>query len=141
MDELCIIATDLVPQNTSRKEGGVMPIIKVWCLPLTSESTLEKLRGGIKVAVLSVKELGLENPEEITVLFPSAMMSYEFGKEIIVEVTALFEKPERTPKVRHGLAVKLAKMVSTFFPKAKIECFIHPFNPEQGFCALPPADS
>jgi len=114
-----------------------MPVIKVWCLPSMTEKQLRKLHRDIVEAVTLVKELGLKDETEMTCLFPSDMMSYGFGEEIIVEVTGLFEKPERTDEVRNLLAMFLGGAVRKRFPQARIECFIFPFNPKQGFWSTP----
>lgn len=110
-----------------------MPVIKVWCLPKMTERRLRKLHKEIVTAVVGVEELGLKNETEMTCLFPSDMMSYGLGEEVIVEVTGLFEKPERTEEVRNRLAIALGTTVKMVLPKALVECFVHPFNPKQGF--------
>ena len=110
-----------------------MPVIKVWCLPSMTEKQLQKLHKDIVGAVVSVEELGLKGEDDMTCLFPSDMMSYGLGSEIIIEVTGLFEKPERTYEVRNLLALFLGGAIAKRFPRARIECFIYPFNPKQGF--------
>jgi hypothetical protein len=110
-----------------------MPVIKVWCLPQVEEEKLNELHRGIVAAVVGIEELGLKDETEMTCLFPSDMMKYGLGSEIIVEVTGLSEKPERTASVHERLAWHLGMAVQRLFPKATVECFIYPFNPVQGF--------
>lgn len=69
----------------------------------------------------------------MTVLFPPDMMKFGLGSEIIIEVTGLFKKPGRTARIRNQLAKQLGAAIETHFPKAKVECFIGPFDPKQGF--------
>ena len=76
----------------------------------------------------------------MTVLFPTDMMKYGLGTEIIVEVTGLFVKPERTPEVRQRLAEALRCVIRGFFQKAMVEVFVFPFNPAQGFSMNPRAE-
>ena len=109
-----------------------MPVIRVSCLPQMSEDRLMKLHKDIETVVLSIKELGLRT-NSITCLFPPDMMHYGLGEEIIIEVTGLFEMPQRTKAVRQALAEALGKTVNAMFPAARIECFITSFNPAQGF--------
>jgi len=109
-----------------------MPIVKVWCLPLMEQKKLWELKKRIKAAVVSVEELELRE-NDITCLFPLDMMSYELGEEIIVEVTGFFETAKRTVDVRTRLARALGQAIFFMFPEAKIECFIYPFHPVQGF--------
>jgi len=113
-----------------------MPVIKVWCLPDIGESRLNVLHQELVRAVTSVSELGVKTENDMTCLFPSDMMKYGLGTEIIIEVTGLYEKPERTEAVRQRLAEALVGAVWGQFPETDlIECFVNPFNPSQGFCS------
>lgn len=111
-----------------------MPIIKVWCLPAIDEPKLNELHQNIVRAVVDVPELGLKDEKDITCLFPPDMMKYGLGSEIVIEVTGLFEKPERTDEVRERLARYLVLSVQELFPETElVECFVYSFNPSQGF--------
>lgn len=114
-----------------------MPVIKVWCLPKSSERKLNQVFESIINAVEGVPELDLKGKHSMTVLFPPDMMKFGLGTEIIIEVTGLFEKPEQTLEVRNRLAERLGKTLKEHFPQAMVECFVHPFNPEQGFWTNP----
>ena len=114
-----------------------MPVIKVWCLPKSTERKLNKVFGSIVKAVESVPELGLKGNKSMTVLFPPDMMKFGLGTEIIIEVTGLFKKPERTAEVRNRLAEHLGKTLKEHFPDAMVECFVFPFNPKKGFWTNP----
>ncbi len=110
-----------------------MPVIKVWCLPSLNESELNQVFEDLVKAVEGVPELGLKGKDSITVLFPPDMMRFGLGTEIIIEVTGLFEKPERTEEVRNRLAEYLGKTIIKHFPSSMVECFVFPFNVKQGF--------
>jgi len=111
-----------------------VPIIKVWCLPANqTEEKLQKLHKTIVGAVVSVSKLGLKDQNDMTCLFPPDLMKYGLGEEIIIEVTGLFEKPNRTNEVFRELAKKLGESVHELYPYARVECFIQSFNPMQGF--------
>ena len=110
-----------------------MPIIKVWCLPHLDEERLRYLYKKIVDAVEGVSELGIKGQSAITVLFPKDSMEFGLGEEIIIEVTGLFNKPERTFEVRQKLAEELGRAVSETFPRAKTECLVYPFDPADGF--------
>ncbi len=110
-----------------------MPVIKIWCLPKCSERKLNRVFDRIVAAAVSVRELGLKDKHSMTVLFPTDMMKFGLGTEIIIEVTGLFIKPERTEEVRNRLAEQLGKTIKELFPKAMVECFVSPFDPTQGF--------
>ncbi len=114
-----------------------MPVIKVWCLPKSTERKLNQVFEGIVKAVEGVPELGLKGKHSMTVLFPPDMMKFGLGTEIIIEVTGLFKKPERTAEVRNRLAERLGKTLKEHFPKAMVECFVFPFDPKQGFWTNP----
>jgi len=114
-----------------------MPVIKIWCLPPNqTENKLNKLHNAIVSAVTSIKELGLKDEKDMTNLFVPDLMQYGLGSEIIVEITGLFESPERTPEVLNGLAGAVGRTVKLFYPEAKVECFVYSFNPATTFCAL-----
>jgi hypothetical protein len=83
--------------------------------------------------LVGIPELKLSSEQDMTVLFPPDMMTYGLGEEIIIEITGLFKKPERTRFVRHCLAVQLGSTVKKLFTNAKVECLVHPFNPVDGF--------
>ncbi|HPT08545.1 MAG TPA: hypothetical protein PLE28_02525 [bacterium] len=111
-----------------------MPIIKVWCLPAgQTEECLNRLHKAIVKAVVSITELGLKNENEMTCLFVPDLMSYGLGDEIIVEISGLYDKPERTEEVRQDLAKSVGSSVKELYPQAKVECFVSTFKPEQGF--------
>ena len=110
-----------------------MPVIKVWCLPNSNESKLNQVFEDIVKAVESILELDLKGKDSMTVLFPPDMMKFGLGSVIIVEVTGLFEKPERTTEVRNRLAEYLGKTIIKHFPSSMVECFVFPFDVKQGF--------
>jgi hypothetical protein len=110
-----------------------MPIIRVSCLPKMPKKELRRLYQSIMQAALEITELGLTGEKDITCLFPPDMMKYGLGSEVIVEVFGLFEKRERTPDVIDRLARNLGTAVVGFFPNAKVECLIYPFNPKKRF--------
>lgn len=112
-----------------------MPIIKTWCLPPNqTEQDLNRLHKAIVSAVVGIPELGLHDENDITCLFPSDLMAYGLGDEIIVEISGLFEKPERTEEVLQYLAKKVGTAVQDLYPGTnKVECLVYSFNPKQGF--------
>ncbi len=113
-----------------------MPIIKVWCLPQIEEEKLNSLHKALVRAVSSVEVLGVNNENDMTCLFPTDMMKYGLGTEIIIEVVGIYDKPDRTDEVRKKLAEYLVVAVREQFPDTGlIECFVYPFNPALGFAS------
>jgi len=111
-----------------------MPIIKVWCLPANqTEENLRALHSAIVAAVIEVNELGLKDQNDMTCLFPPDLMKYGLGEEIIIEVTGLFDRPERTDEVRQRLARNVGEAVHLLYPEAKVECLVATINPVKGF--------
>jgi CRISPR/Cas system-associated endonuclease Cas3-HD len=110
-----------------------VPVIKVWCLPKGDEADFNKLHQEIVRAVLSVPELGLRDEKDMTCLFPPDLMQYGLGDEIIVEISALYEKPERTAEVRQCLATRVGEAVKRLYPQALVECSVATVNPAQGY--------
>lgn len=109
-----------------------MPVIKVWCLPQETEEKLRRLHKTIVAAVVDVPELGLRDENDMTVLFPTDMMTYGLGQEIVIEIS-VFEKPERTGEVLNVLAANVGGAFKWIYPNAKIEVSVDTFNPKQGF--------
>jgi len=113
-----------------------MPVIKVWCLPSgQTKDDLNRLHKAIVAAVVSIRELGLQSENDMTCLFPPDLMKYGLGEEIIVEISGLFQKPERTQDVRQRLARNVGGVVKAFYHNAKIECFVATIDPLDGFWA------
>ena len=111
-----------------------MPVIKVWCLPPSDEQKLNQLHQAIVRAVASIPELNVTNEKDITCLFPSDLMQYGLGTEIIVEISGLYKKPERTDEVRAQLAERVGQAVQQEYPDTElVECFVYSFEPSQGF--------
>ena len=110
-----------------------MPVIKVWCLPKETEENLRALHKTIVAAVVDVSELGLKDENDMTVLFPPDMMTYGLGQEVIIEISGLYEKPERTDEVLNRLAANVGASFKWLYPKAKIECFVATCDPRRGF--------
>lgn len=111
-----------------------MPIVKVWCLPANeSEEKRQFLYRVILNAIMSIEKLGLKSEKDVTCLFPSDLMAYGLGSEIIIEIGGLFPSPERTLEVRQYLAGKVGGRVKELYPGAKVECFVSTFDPAQGF--------
>ena len=110
-----------------------MPIIKVWCLPERTEDQLNSLHQLIVKEVCAVEEFDFKDENDMTVLFPPDMMKYGLGSEIIIEISGLFEKAERTEDVLNRLAKGVGGAVSTIFTEAKVECFVNQVKPSVGF--------
>jgi len=79
----------------------------------------------------SYKIFGLKDETNMTNLFPPDQMQYGLGSEIIVEVSGLFVKPERTFEVKQLLGSTLGEAIKALYPKAKVEVFVITFNQEQ----------
>lgn len=118
-----------------------MAIIKVWCLPPDqSEKDLNKLHRAIVAAVVSVSELGLQDQNDMTCLFPADLMKYGLGEEIIVEVS-LFKQPARSKVTLINLAENISKTIKELYPQTeRVECFVRFFDPyasDQAFSMAP----
>ncbi|HVV15446.1 MAG TPA: hypothetical protein VHD55_03555 [Candidatus Paceibacterota bacterium] len=102
-----------------------------------SEGKLRELHKSVVAAAVSIKELGLKDENDFLTVFPVDMMEYGLGTEIMVQVSELWDKPERTPEVRNRLAQALGKAVKELFPGALVAARIDPpFSPkEHGFWA------
>ncbi len=111
-----------------------MPALIIYGVPDDKSGILEELTSElINVVACSVEELKLKT-SDVSCFYPKDLMAKGLGEEIIIFVECLTDKPERTENVRNRLAHAIVETVSRFFKDANlIECFIKPFNPEQGF--------
>ena len=110
-----------------------MPVITVQGIPHNIfKRRLTKFCDELIDSTSQIEELNLTK-NDVSCFFPVDLLIKGLGEEIIITVDGLFSKPERTSEARSKLAKSLANCGKKHFPKAKIECFIHPFNPEDGF--------
>ncbi|MFH1253119.1 MAG: hypothetical protein V1664_02180 [Candidatus Uhrbacteria bacterium] len=123
-----------------------MPVVKVYGLPskLANDNegkfVLTALIVKIREAVAGVKELGIDD-DQVSVFCIPSFGGVELGEEIIVEITGLFKKPERTHGVLQRVAEAVAGVVrdriSPILPRFRmVEVFLFPFDTEaNGFAA------
>ena len=125
---------DSVKRITSSKLA--MPVITIKGGPSKiPNNKLVLIREDLAHVVTSFRRLNLKR-KDISFFFPLDRQ-IDLDNELIIEVSGLFTKPERTQEVKDGLAKNLALCLKGFFPKAKVECFVRSFDPqEEGFCVL-----
>ena len=118
-----------------------MPILLVFGATEHFSRTTGKValvRAELKSRVSEISELELSEAQ-VTVFFPTDYLSGAEGSEkgdIVVFVEGLFIKPKRTPRVCERLAETVCATMRTHFPDAGlVECFVHSFDPAQGFAS------
>ncbi len=110
-----------------------MPIIFVHGIP-ADVVKVNLLKKCLKEATAEVEELHLKS-KFVSCFFPGDLLP-QTGEEIIIFVTGLDDKKERTERVRNNLAEALKKVTLGLYKDAKlIECLIFPFYPVQGFAS------
>lgn len=115
------------------------PVIKVWCLPKMTEDQLRQLHAEIVAAAMKVRGLDLRDENDLVCLFPSDMMTYGLGEEIIIDVTFVrYPQTANAMMRQQQLAQALGEMMHKMFPKAYIECHIHLFDAGNGFWSTNP---
>lgn len=111
-----------------------MLIIKVWCLPHLEEAQLNQLHQSLVGAVVGIPKFGVKDEKGVVCLFPSDMMQYGLGEEVIVEVTGVKEMWSRPDTSSWDqLAARLGYAVREHIPNANIECFVYGFRPTNGY--------
>lgn len=111
-----------------------MLIVKVWCLPADQpEDVLRRLHLTIVEEVFKMRVLEVNDEDDMVVLFPPDLMKYGLGKEIVVEVSGLLEKPEITDGVCNELAFNLGARVCHFYQNSRVVCFVQTQNPNRGY--------
>ena len=63
-------------------------VVRLWCLPTQTEEELKSLHQAL-VAALVRADIGIMGENDVIVLFPSDMMTYGLGSEILVEISHL----------------------------------------------------
>ena len=107
-----------------------MIVIKVWCLPDQKEEKLRKLYKEIVDVVIGMAGLlpKITDQNDMVVLYPSDLMKYGLGEEIIVEITGVGD----CGYARNRLARKIGITIHVLYPMSRIECFVNSFNPLMG---------
>jgi len=109
-----------------------MIVIKVWCLPSDqSEDALNLLHKAIVEAVISVSEGGVKDENDMVCLFPTDLMKYGLGEEIIVEISGLPSILPEDLTVREQLAMQVAESVVKLYHKAKVQCSVRGPDPSE----------
>lgn len=117
-----------------------MPIITVSGVPHDiDQDKLNKLCFGIRATVVNMRVLGLTT-NEVTVFFPADLLSEGLGEEVIARVDGLFLNQRRTKIIKQQLAEAIRDCIKEYFPDALVECFIHSFDPEEGFATSEPIE-
>ena len=111
-----------------------MPVLLVYGIPKNTKVTkLSQFCENLRLVAADIKELNI-TVDQVSVFFPTDRLEEGLGEEIIVFVEGLFDRPERTKKVRKDLATAVAKTIRSYFSNTKmVECFVKPFNPDLGF--------
>lgn len=109
-----------------------MLTIKTWCLPNDlSEEGMNDLHNAIVSAVLSIPETGVKDETEMLNLFPSDLMSYGLGTEIVIEITKV--PLSCNQHIRNSLAKAVGEAVIKMLPKARmLECEAFPVDTSAG---------
>lgn len=105
-----------------------MPVITIWNAPQKDKARLKSAQNYIKEKVFVLGNLRLTSEDEITVLFPQNILTTDEGRDIIVCVSGLFYKPERSKPVLDALAQLITIAVSNNFRGARVECFVEVFD-------------
>ncbi|MFZ4648428.1 MAG: hypothetical protein ACOYMB_02190 [Patescibacteria group bacterium] len=110
-----------------------MPVLIVYGVTGKSEKQLQEVVNCLIKTIVDVPELALET-KDVSVFIPRDQMKKGLGEEVIIFVEGLFDKPERTEKVRNRLAANIVVAMDQMFLKTNlIECFIKPFDQNSGF--------
>jgi len=108
-----------------------MITVKTWCLPKLSEEQLENLHISIVKAAISIPEVGILDESQMLNLFPTDMMSYGLGTEIIVEVSKVPLSCDLG--IRNKLAQAIVTAIRNILPETRtIECDVLPINKDAG---------
>lgn len=114
-----------------------MPVVKLYCLPHINEKKMNEMYEMITKTIAGIKELKITT-DDITVLFVPDMMEKGLGDEIIVEVSKVLDKPDRTLTVIYKIAESLARAIWVFVCSweyklpHRVEVFVEVFgNPQK----------
>ncbi len=113
----------------------MLPVIKVWGLDgKQSEDDLRILHQKIVAAVVGVSELECKDENDMTVLFPTDLMKYGQGQEIIVEISGLFGKNAQKQWVQNRLARDVGITIASLYSEACVDVMVQlPLTSQLGF--------
>ena len=125
-----------------------MPVVKVFGLNSSPYSWEEfaSLEHRLKAVVVSVEELRVRDDQVTVFLVKDLLNEGPLNRgsqgDIVIDVTGITDKPERTETVRQRLASYMVDSVKHFVEEigdykkhGLIECFIHPFNRSNGYAS------
>lgn len=108
-----------------------MPVIKIYGAFKYSKWVDDNVWKKLAESVAEIKGLGIKPSDVTIVYFDSATYP---GRQVIAEISGLYEKPERDEFVRKELARVVGEFIKKHDPRAQtIEVFVHSFNPISGF--------
>ncbi|MBU1132085.1 hypothetical protein KKC32_02450 [Patescibacteria group bacterium] len=111
-----------------------MPVIIVYGIREGEELDIPELRKKLRENIANIEELKLSE-NQISCIFPAEYARPPFLFEKIVFVRGLFARAERTPEVRSMMARAIVAVIKQFSPNDFVECFVEPFNMEEGFAS------
>lgn len=109
------------------------PVMKVWCLPAMPEEALNKLHANLVAAAVSIEGLHLADEKDLIVLFPSDLMRYGLGCEILIEYDDVEERWQRNHGELDKLSAKLGNVMKWHFPAAFVQCMVAQGDDYQSF--------
>ncbi|MCX6754940.1 MAG: hypothetical protein NT068_00145 [Candidatus Nomurabacteria bacterium] len=120
-----------------------MPVIKIFRSVKDQKDTqISELKQEIKEVVVKIEALNLKEKNDVIVLFPyeaSAVFEGE-QEEIVVEISNLFNKKERTKEVIDKLLYNVGQLVEDYFPNARVQCTAESIDSTKNFYITPDDD-
>lgn len=98
------------------------PVVKVWCLPESTEEELRALFEKIVETLCPIKNLGINNQTDLVILFPQDMMRYGLGSEIIVEMADFCCGSANFKQVFKKATKSMVDILTELYPDAQIQC-------------------
>ena len=96
-------------------------VIKLWCLPKQTEGELQSLHRALIENLIKV-EVGVEDENDVIVLFPPDAMAYGLGSEILIELSHIPTPPNmRSDTLKRRLAASTRTVVKRRFPRAHVQ--------------------
>ncbi len=106
-----------------------MPVVTVYGVPPeTPVQQLEKMINDLQFMIAGAKTMNIE-PSDVSVFFPSDLVRNGLGEEIIVFISGIYNKPERTQQVLRMVARRVGDIIKrSYFPNAMVEVFAQPVD-------------
>lgn len=104
-----------------------MIVVKVWGLPMLGGNKLKEIFKEVVESLSSVWDTGVQNERDVLILFPTDMMVYGLGMEVLVEIDG-HSTNHLTVSQEELVTGGVGRVIKKHVPDANVAVVISTFN-------------